>query len=189
MINDNNSEIEGIGLVHFVRSRRARRIIISVSPAKGVKVAIPRQSSYRQALDFVYLKKRWIQKHLAQIEQLENRKKSAGIHLQTIHQDDAMKRITERLNHLAAQYEFKYHHVTIRNQKTRWGSCSPANNISLNIKLMLLPEPLLDYVILHELVHTRFHNHSKKFWAELDRYIKNSKAISKRLRIDGMMLL
>ena len=64
MINDNNSEIEGIGLVHFIRSRRARRIIISVSPEKGVRVAIPRQSSYRQALDFVYIKKKWIQKHL-----------------------------------------------------------------------------------------------------------------------------
>jgi predicted metal-dependent hydrolase len=189
VINGNNSKIEGIGLVHFIRSRRARRIIISVSPEKGVRVAIPRRASFKQALDFVQHKQSWIRKHLALISQIEHRKKAAGIHLQTIDQADAKKRITERLNDLAAEHGFKFNRVTLRRQKTRWGSCSPKNNISLNIKLILLPEALIDYVILHELVHTRIHNHSKQFWSELDRYVKNSKTIAKRLRTDGMMLL
>ena len=189
MINDNNIEIDGIGLVHFTRSQRARRIIISVSPAKGVRVAIPSRSSLQKALEFVQVKKKWIQKHLALIAQIDRRKQASGVHLQTIDRTDAKNRIIARLHHLAGEHGFKYNHVTVRNQKTRWGSCSPANNISLNIKLILLPEHLLDYVILHELVHTRVHNHSKKFWAELDRYIKNSKSVSKRLRTDGMLLL
>ena len=189
MIDDNNIEIDGIGSVSFIRSRRAKRIIISVIPQRGVRVAIPRRSSYRQALEFVQLKKKWIQKHLAIIAQIENRKQASGVHLQTIDETDAKKRITDRLYHLAGEHGFKCDRVTIRHQKTRWGSCSPKNNISLNIKLILLPETLVDYVILHELVHTRIHNHSKKFWAELDRYIKNSRAIAKRLRKAGMMLL
>ena len=189
MINDNNIEIDGIGLVHFTRSRRARRIIISVSPAKGVRVAIPSRSSLQKALEFVQVKKKWIQKHLALIAQIDRRKQASGAHLQTIDTADAKNKIIPRLHHLAGEYGFKYSRITIRNQKTRWGSCSPANNISLNIKLVLLPEPLLDYVILHELVHTRIHNHSKKFWAELDRYVKDSKSMAKRLRIDGMLLL
>ena len=100
-----------------------------------------------------------------------------------------MKIITDRLYHLAGEYGFKFNRVTIRHQKTRWGSCSPKNNISLNIKLILLPDALVDYVILHELVHTRIHNHSKNFRSELDRYVKNSKAMARRLHTDGMMLL
>ena len=79
--------------------------------------------------------------------------------------------------------------VSIREQSTRWGSCSHKNNISLNLKLILLPKELVDYVMLHELVHTRIHNHSKNFWAELDRYTGNGKVMAKRLRMNGLRLL
>ena len=173
----------------FIRSRRARRVIISVSPTKGVRVSVPVRTSFRKAFDFVDTKKGWIQKHLAIIEKNEHRKQTLGIPFQTIDTADARKRITDRLYYLAGEHGFTCNHVTIRQQKTRWGSCSPKNNISLNIKLVLLPENLLDYVILHELVHTRVHNHSKKFWAELDKYIVDSKAMAKRLRTNEMVLL
>jgi predicted metal-dependent hydrolase len=93
------------------------------------------------------------------------------------------------LYQLAGIHGFTCNRVTVRQQKTRWGSCSPKNTISLNVKLALLPAELSDYVILHELVHTRVHNHSKKFWAELDKYVPNSKAMAKRLRTNEMVLL
>ena len=173
----------------FNRSRRARRIIISVSPTKGVRVSIPVRTSFQRALEFVDIKKRWIQKHLAIIEKNEHRKQTLGIPLQTIDKADAKKRITDRLSYLAGEHGFTCHNVTIRQQKTRWGSCSHKNNISLNIKLVLLPEEMLDYVILHELVHTRVHNHSRMFWAELDKYVVDSKAMAKRLRTNEMVLL
>ena len=181
--------IDGIGSVCFTRSRRARRVIISVSPAKGVRVSVPWRTSFQKAFEFVEIKKRWIQKHLAIIAQNERKKQALEIPFQTINKDDARKRIIDRLNYLAGKHGFTCNRVTIRQQKTRWGSCSPKNNISLNIKLVLLPETLLDYVILHELVHTRIHNHSRKFWAELDKYIADSKAMAKRLRTNEMVLL
>jgi predicted metal-dependent hydrolase len=93
------------------------------------------------------------------------------------------------LYQLAGIHGFTCNRVTVRQQKTRWGSCSPKNTISLNIKLALVPDELADYVILHELVHTRIHNHSKKFWAELDKYVPNSKAMAKRLRKNETVLL
>ena len=123
------------------------------------------------------------------IEQNEKKKQVLRIPFQSINKDDARKRITERLHFLAGEHGFTCNHVTIRQQKTRWGSCSPKNNISLNIKLVLLPEALLDYVILHELVHTRIHNHSRKFWTELDKYVTDSKVMAKRLRTNEMVLL
>jgi predicted metal-dependent hydrolase len=184
-----NIDIEGIGPVCFNRSRRARRIIISVSPAKGVRVSVPLRISIGKAVDFVHLKQNWIRKHQAIIARVENRKQALGIHLQTIDKAAATKQLRDRLEFLAREHGFSCNRVTVRRQKTRWGSCSPRNNISLNIKLVQLPAELMDYVILHELTHTRVHNHSRKFWAELDKYVKNSKSVSRRLKADGMLLL
>jgi hypothetical protein len=90
--------------------------------------------------------------------------------------------LVRRVNELAAIHNFSIKGVRIKNLKSRWGSCSATNNINLNLHLMSLPDHLIDYVILHELVHTRVKNHSREFWEELDKYVKGSKAIAKEMR-------
>ena len=70
----------------------------------------------------------------------------------------------------------------MRNSKTRWGSCSYENNINLNLHLMRLPNHLIDYVILHELVHTKIKNHSKDFWNLLDVVTGNAKNLDRELK-------
>ena len=184
MTNSYIINIDGIGPVLFEKSRRAKRVIISVGPSKGARVAVPTRTSFEKALEFVYLKKEWIQRRSVIIEQNENRKKIFIERFLAIDKADARKRLTDRLYHLAKEHGFTYNNVSIREQRTRWGSCSHKNNISLNLKLVLLPKELIDYVMLHELVHTRIHNHSKKFWAELDRYTGNGRVMAKRLRLD-----
>ena len=94
--------------------------------------------------------------------------------------------LTGRLEHLAKNNGFTYNRVFIRNQRTRWGSCSSKNNISLNSQLAKLPNDLIDYVILHELVHTRKKDHSKAFWAELDKLVGNGKQMSAKLKNYGV---
>jgi len=94
----------------------------------------------------------------------------------------ARKKLTRRLNELSSLYGFTYNLVFIRNQKTRWGSCSAKNNINLNINLLSLPSDLSDYVILHELVLTREKNHSKVFWAELNKLVGDAGKLKSRLR-------
>ena len=121
--------------------------------------------------------------------QNENRKKAFIDRFLAFNNVDAKITLIDRLHHLAQEYGFTCNNASIRQQRTRWGSCSHKNNISLNLKLVLLPKELIDYVILHELVHTRIHNHSKKFWAELDRYTGNSKDMAKRLRMNDLKLL
>ena len=189
MVNSCEMDIDGIGPVRFHRSRRARRVIISVSPTAGGRVSVPRRTSFQKALEFVETKKRWIQKHLSLIAQNEKRRQALGQSLQIVDRASSGKKLTDRLYQLAEIHGFTCNRVTVRQQKTRWGSCSPKNTISLNVKLALLPEELSDYVILHELVHTRIHNHSRKFWAELDKYVPESKAMAKRLRTNEMGLL
>ncbi len=189
MANSQTFQIDGIGAVLLEHSSRARRIIITVRPGKGVRVAVPRHTSFKSAMEFVRIKKPWIKKHLAKIKRYEKQKKAFNDIFLSIDRMEARKKIISRLHQLAKQYGFTYNRVSIRNQRTRWGSCSGKGNISLNMKLVALPPELFDYVILHELVHTRIHNHSQKFWKELDKYVENGKTKAARLIEYGLGLL
>ena len=95
---------------------------------------------------------------------------------------EAQNYLPQRLEFLAKKYSFKYNKVSLRNQKTRFGSCSYQNNISLNINLMSYDFDIIDYVLIHELVHTKVKNHSSKFWAEVEKICPNYKILRKILK-------
>ena len=175
-------EINGVGIVLFERSKRARHVIIYVRPFTGVRVAVPGRLSFKNAEEFVHARITWIQKHLKRIEQYERVNGSVSDSTTSFNRAQAKTSLIKRLEVLSARYGFSYNRVFIRNQQTRWGSCSQKNNISLNIILTRLPAELMDYVILHELVHTRYKHHGKAFWAELDRFVPNSKKRAAQLR-------
>jgi predicted metal-dependent hydrolase len=182
-------EIEGIGRVLFEPSWRAKRLNISVRPFKGVRVAVPRKTSFKTAKEFVSLQSSWIRKHLKKMKQVEDDHQTFSKLAAHIDKAEAKQRIVERLHELGKLHGFAYNTVFVRNLKSRWGSCSHKNNISLNIKLIVLPKEMLDYVILHELVHTRIRNHSKDFWKELDGLLGNARAVNLRLKRYNMMLV
>ena len=171
-------EIPDIGDVLFERSKRAKHINISVKPPSNVRVAIPKDISFIQAVKFFRKKESWVKKNLYKIKHYcFNNSRSENVNLLY-----AKDYLLKRLEDLATIHEFKYNRATIRNQKTRWGSCSGQNNISLNMQLMNLPNRLIDYVILHELVHTIVKNHSPLFWETLNNYVINAKHQSKELK-------
>lgn len=89
--------------------------------------------------------------------------------------------LPKRLKELADKHGFKYQDVSIKNTKTRWGSCSSVNNINLNLHLMRVPEHLIDYVLLHELAHTVEKNHGKKFWLLLEHCYPNARKADKEM--------
>jgi predicted metal-dependent hydrolase len=95
---------------------------------------------------------------------------------------EAKQYIPARVKEFAEKFNFVYNKVFIKNIKSRWGSCSKKGNLNFSLHLMLLPEELIDYVILHELAHTEQHNHSKNFWAILDRIYDNAKAVDRKLK-------
>jgi hypothetical protein len=95
---------------------------------------------------------------------------------------EAKQYLPERVKELAGKFELNYNELTLKNIKSRWGSCSRKNNINLSIHLMRLPNHLIDYVILHELVHTVHHNHGKHFWTMLDNLTSGAKSLDKELR-------
>ena len=95
---------------------------------------------------------------------------------------EAKEYLPERVKELAEKHKFHYKNVAIKNAKTRWGSCSFDNNINLSLHLMRLPDHLVDYVILHELVHTKVKNHSRDFWQLLDIVSGNAKKLDREVK-------
>ena len=168
-------DIPKVGIVLFEKSNRAKRINISIKPIAKIRVAVPFDVSFKTAETFVWSKTDWIRKQLSKTS--KNKKK-----LKEVNMEYARIQLKQRIDQLCEKYSFKYNRLFIRNQKTRWGSCSDKNNINLNAKLVNLPKKLMDYVILHELVHTEVKNHSNKFWITLDVYLKNSKKYDKELK-------
>ena len=95
---------------------------------------------------------------------------------------EAKEYIPHRVRGLANKFNLKYQDVTIKNIRTRWGSCSSKNNLNFNIHVMRLPEHLIDYVIMHELAHTVEKNHKRSFWSLLDGFVGDSKKLDKDLK-------
>lgn len=93
---------------------------------------------------------------------------------------EANKYLPERIKELAEKHNLRYNRISVRDNKTRWGSCSRDNNINLNIHLMRLPQPLCDYVILHELSHIVHKHHQKPFWQFLEQLTGGSAKILDR---------
>ena len=166
--------------IRLTKSPRAKILSIKIEPFKPVKLTIPKRISYRTAKKFLLSQIKWVKKSIAKMEKYEQEQKITQ--LPPIDKNYAKTTLTTRLNYLAQKYNFTYNRVFIKNQRTLWGSCSPANNINLNMNLIRLSQELIDYVILHELVHTVIKSHGKKFWKKLDKFVGNAKALDKQLR-------
>ena len=172
----------GIGPVLFERSPRARRINIAVRPFKGVRVGVPKGVSFKNAARMVHNILPWIQEQQIKIKRLEQSRLAFEEQAGLLDRQEAKKDLTNRLHELATKHGFSFNRVFVRNQKTRWGSCSGQNNINLNIKLLLLDQELRDFIILHELVHTRVKNHGKEFWRQLLAVEPNAMDLDARMK-------
>ncbi|UCF92305.1 MAG: M48 family metallopeptidase [Desulfobacterales bacterium] len=175
-------EVPGLGTLLLERSPRARYVNISVKPFKGVRVAVPVGVSFRKALAVVQSKAPWVRKHLANMRKIEQDHQGLWQKACQIDRAQARGRLVQRLNELAERWGFTYNRVFVKNQKTRWGSCSAQNNINLNVNLAWLPDELVDYTILHELVHTRVKNHGPRFWDELEKMVGDPRKRHQRLK-------
>ena len=172
--------ISNLGNVTFCASTKAKYHRITVYPDKTIKVTIPRKSSLDEAKKFLISKTSWVQKQLNKIERQEKSQNQLDLNID-LH--DAQQKLFDRLDYFSQKYSLLYRNATFRCQKTKWGSCSAKNNINLNINIAFLPEELQDYILLHELVHTKVKNHSRTFWAELDKYTSGkAKEMAKQLR-------
>ena len=225
-------KIDDISITLY-KSKRAKRMSISLKPFVGVRVSVPRLTPFWMAERFVTSRIDWIKDNLPKMELIENQQtifteesdfktkthelliskhdsdelklsvhsnkinikypKSMNVSDDTVQQEvrkgieralrkEAKEYLPKRLDELAQQSNLEFKALAIKNTKTRWGSCSHQNNINLNLHLMRLPNRLIDYVILHELAHTKVKNHSKYFWNFLESILPNSKELDREMK-------
>jgi len=105
------------------------------------------------------------------------------------HKEAARVLVHERLAHFNQRYGFAYNTVAIRNQKTRWGSCSAKRNLNFNFRIVFLPPTLQDYLVVHELCHLQELNHSKAFWGLVVQAIPDYRMLRQELRKSGTLLI
>ena len=179
-----NVWIDGVGEISLVRSQRARRITLTVRPTVLVRLTVPCGVSRARALAFAETKVAWIASARQRVaarqaavpplppeaerERIEELRRAARVDL------------PPRVERIARMFGFSYGRITIRASRTKWGSCSFRNDLSLSLYLMALPERLRDYVIVHELCHTIHHDHSPRFHALVDRCLGGQERVLDR---------
>ena len=181
-------EIDGIGPVLFEKSRKAHRIGLTVRASRGVRVAVPARISFEEARRIAVSKLDWVRRTLGRIERARDRCSEAVLAAERLDRRAAHAFLAERLAALAEEHGFAPGRLSVRNQGTLWGSASPSGCIQLNAYLAVLPQELSDYVILHELVHTRVRGHGRAFWRELERHVPDIRGRRTRLREYSLVL-
>ena len=171
-----------LGQITISSTRRSTRISLSVRPSGEVRLSYPPYVSQRRALEFLESKKEWILQTKAKYAVYPTPRVLSAEEIEHLRLK-AKQHLPQRVAQMASQFGLRYGKVTIRAARSKWGSCSAENNISLSLYLMMLPSHLQDYVIVHELCHTVHHNHSAKFHALVDKCLQGrEKELAKELR-------
>ena len=168
----------------LVRSAR-KTLAIQIRPDGEVIVRAPKRMPRAEIERFVSGKREWITRHVA-----EQTAPLPGFTEEELHAlaQRAKTVIPARVAYYAPIVGVTYGNITIRHQRTRWGSCSSQGNLNFNCLLMLAPEKVIDYVVVHELCHRKEMNHSPKFWAEVERILPDYRERRRWLRENGQPL-
>ncbi len=170
----------------LIRSSR-KTIAIQVKP-EGVVVRAPYRVSKKEIEAFVESKRGWLEKHLAILEMKEKEQGSIAPYtageLRAL-AEKALSYIPERVEYYARLIGVDYGRITIRSQKSRWGSCSGKGNLNFNCLLMLFPEDVIDSVVVHELCHRKQMNHSAAFYREIETVFPEYKRCRRWLKENG----
>ena len=165
------------------KSNRTKRVSLSVSHDGSVAVTIPYSLTENVAERFLQEKANWLFSRLEFFKQFEGRiiiKKTIKDYAEN--KEKALSLVKSKVVYFSKLYEFEYNRISVRNQKTRWGSCSKKRNINFNYKILFLTERLADYIIVHELCHTKELNHSKNFWNLVKEILPDYKKLRKEIK-------
>lgn len=177
--------------VEVVYSNR-KSIAIQIKPNGTVVLRAPYGVPKKEINRILEEKRSWIEEHLQEVvKHREQQRAVPELSKEEIDElaDKALKYIPERVKYFAPIVGVNYSRITIRNQKTRWGSCSTKGGLNFNCLLMLMPPEVIDYVVVHELCHRKEMNHSPAFWAEVEKVLPDYKVAKKWLKDNGAELM
>lgn len=170
-------------------SKRARMMRLAVYRGGDFIVTAPRSVGEDVIERFIIEKSQWVIDKINYLKQFPAGtliKSNRGDFLK--HKKAALELAEKRIEYFNGFYKFKFNKINIRDQRTRWGSCSKKSNLNFNYKIMLLPRQLADYIIVHELCHLGEFNHSKKFWNLVAKAIPNYQGMRNELKKNRISL-
>ena len=172
----------------WIRSRR-KTIAIQIDREGQVIVRTPYGITKRQVEEFLDEKKDWILQTRQRVEKRKTEQIPISEEVRREGIERAKRIFPERTAYFAKRMGVDYGRITIREQKTRWGSCSSKGNLNFNCLLMLAPPEIIDYVVVHELCHRKEMNHSKNFWREVEKILPDYKKSVLWLKNEGSMIM
>jgi len=177
--------------IQIIRSSR-KTISMRITGPNAVEIRAPRNMPQAQIDHFIQQHQAWMEKHLGMVnrreEEISKLPPLTDAEIRAL-ANKALAYIPQRARYFSRLIGVTYGRITIRNQKSKWGSCSGQGNLNFNCLLMLCPPEVLDYVVVHELCHRKEMNHSPRFWAEVEKIDPNYKAHRKWLKDEGSKLI
>ena len=179
--------------VTVIKSNR-KTVAIQINSDLSVTVRAPRRATRRDIDRVLKEKEQWILKHFEEIRRKNAEYEAMEVGCLTNAElqelaDKALKYIPQRTAYFSKIVGVDYGRITIRNQRTRWGSCSSKGNLNFNCLLMLTPPEVIDYVVVHELCHRKEMNHSKAFWNEVEKVLPNYREAVMWLKEEGSQIM
>jgi len=167
------------------KHRTAKRLKLAIYCDGNCVVTLPWRMGFLSADEFIKKNAEWVLEKMKAMKKIgRNSLFARHDHVEYLKlKEHAREMVAKRLEKFNAVYGFKYKGVAIRNQKTRWGSCSSKGNLNFNYKILLLPQRHADYIIVHELCHLKEFNHSKRFWNLVSQTIPEYEKIVEQLRV------
>ncbi len=170
-------------------SNRAKRMRLAVYCDGDFVVTTPKNTSHNIIEKFIISRSKWI---LDKMDFFKSLEKSSLIKDTKAtfekYKEEAQLLAEKKVEEYNRIYKFRFNKIAIKNQKTRWGSCSKKGNLNFNYKIAILPEPLADYIVVHELCHLGEFNHSQKFWNLVAKTMPNYLEIRNDLKKQGLVL-
>jgi predicted metal-dependent hydrolase len=168
----------------IIRRRGMRRMLLSISSRGELVMTVPKLAPSMFITSFLRQSSAWIEKHLHHIgthrSAREERQREYAAR-----RSEAKSIIERRVSELSLRHGFRYRKISVRNQQTRFGSCSRIGNLSFQYRIAFFPPEERDYIIIHELCHLRHFDHSPAFWAEVGAFVPDHERIRRRLRHRG----
>lgn len=184
-------KIAGLSVL-LVRSSR-KTLAVQIRADGTVIARAPLRMPKDRILYFLSEKASWIRMQQGRMQERENMRQQARIHLDAAQEKELRERaksvLAQRTAYFARQVGVTYGRITVRDQKTRWGSCSQTGNLNFNFRLILAPPEVLDYVVVHELCHRRQMNHSAQFWQEVAQVLPDYRERKAWLTENGWRLM
>ena len=185
-------EYNGSIIEFKVTKSKRKTISICVHPGGNIEVKAPLSITNKELQKLLEKKAKWMAEKQRDVLEKEIQKQKNNFTEEEIkaYKQKAKRQILQRIEYYSAYIPeaVKINRITIKEQKSRWGSCSSKGNLNFNWRLILAPEAVLDYVVVHEMCHLKYMNHSKAFWSEVERILPDYKDRRKWLKENGNSL-